>query len=142
MVMHNTYPDIVEKEVWKVLACPASRGYNDTDGLTAGWSNGNPAYSSADYGINYFAAYPNSSGLPSYDGNKQQSLMNLKNPSRKIIAGESNGCVFSGNGWVSGSSFSLMYRHQKRANMLMGDGSVYTLEYRGTDIAFLQNGID
>ncbi len=136
LTMHNTNPAVVGcDKVWQVLACPNSDGYNDTNTFMQGWSNGNPAYTSADYGLNYFAGYPDTSG------NVEQTLIRLKEPSRKIVAAESNGCVFSSNGWASGSAFSLMYRHQRQGNLLMGDGGARSLMYKNSDIIFLKEGL-
>ncbi len=110
----------VESATWKVLACPFA---DQTSIPLKGWSLAGPAFASADYSFNFYAD-------PDGSGNLRHRLSRIRNPSSRVILSDGNHVVVTTNKWppAAASNYTIMYRHNKKANVMAGDGSIQSIQ--------------
>lgn len=114
-----------------VLACPFA---NWDDPLKRGWNLGSSSYASADYGFNYFASEVTYGG-----SNYLQRLSAMKQPSTRLVLADGNYWIITENKWPTIEDKIVMYRHDSKANVLAGDGSIQSLKPTGNKSVLQDN---
>ena len=116
-----------ERVVTDILACPSA---NQNDIMLKGWSLGNPSRATGDYGVNDYmgTALIQTKESTCNDGYRMSLV---KVPSKVMLFTDARNYVITSNNWYStdSSTYTIQYRHGKRANVCAVDGSVHSLDY-------------
>ena len=112
-----------------VLACPFAI-YGEP--LKTGWRLGSASWASGDYGFNYFLT--DAQGMMGANGFHR--ISSVKNPSSRLVLADANYHVLTANSYptVSGK-YTILYRHNNRANAMAGDGSIQVIRQTKFDLA-------
>lgn len=125
----NSLSDFSEDElaVTDILACPST---NQKDVMFKGWNAGNPSRATGDYGVNnYMGTALVQDKESTCNSGYRMSL--VKTPSKVMLFTDARNFVITSNNWYStdDSTYTIQYRHGKRANVCAVDGSVHSLDY-------------
>ena len=110
-----------------VLACPFA---NWDDPLKRGWNLGSESYASADYGFNYHLTAA---------GNGFHRISTLKQPASRLVLTDANYWIITENKWPVIEDKIVMYRHDSKANVLAGDGSIQSMKPTGNKSVLQDN---